>query len=51
MADPVLTIEVGAAVAFLIGMIFLMRGRLAATMKYGCHGMSPAEREPPEENQ
>ncbi len=61
MADPALTIEIGAellwvllavvivAIAFLIGMVFLMRGRLAAIMEYGCHCMSAAEHESPGE--
>ncbi|MDN7024037.1 hypothetical protein FGU65_03880 [Methanoculleus sp. FWC-SCC1] len=61
MADPGLTIEIGAdilwvllavvivAIAFVIGMIVLMRRRMAAMMEYGCHCMPPAEAEPHEE--
>jgi hypothetical protein len=63
MSDPVLTIEIGAellwvllaavivAMALLIGMLFMMRNRMAAMMDYGCHCMPPAEREPSRDQQ
>ncbi|WP_214041427.1 hypothetical protein [Methanoculleus sp.] len=63
MADPVLTIEIGAellwvllaavivAMAFFIGMIVLMRSRMATMMKHGCCCMPPAEREPSRDQQ
>lgn len=63
MSDPILTIEIGAellwvllalvivAMTLLIGMLFMMRSRMAAMMEHGCCCMPPAEREPSRDNQ